>query len=158
MADRAQIPGKNGGYCEKIFFCRLCPAPQTEHSSLSPAAQRRWIGQAGRIFAVGRCLFHRVAGGNPFTGLLSTTQAVVPKRNQPVGQDCEGLVALPAKSAANPQAYMPVIVCLPEPLAMTDDPGRPTNWTPARQAIQRNYPGSMLSSASGSAITRIRLA
>ena len=158
MADCAQIPGKDGGCCEKIFSCRLCPAPQAEHAPLYPAAQRRGIGQTCRIFAVGRCLFHRVAGGNPFTSLLSTTQAVVSKRNQPVGQDCEGLVALPAKPAANPQAYMPVIVCLPEPLAMTDDRGSLTNWTPARQAIQRNYPGSMLSSASGSAITRIRLA
>ena len=103
-------------------------------------------------------LLSRVAGSDLLAGLLSATQAIVPKRNQPVGQDCEGLVALPAKSAANPQAYMPVIVCLPEPLAMTDDRGSLTNWTPARQAIQRNYPGSMLSSASGSAITRIRLA
>jgi hypothetical protein len=41
---------------------------------------------------------------------------------------------------------------------MTDDRGSLTNWTPAWQAMQRNYPGSMLSSASGSAITRIRLA
>jgi hypothetical protein len=47
---------------------------------------------------------------------------------------------------------------LPEPLSMTDDRGGFTNWTPARQAIQRNYPGSMLSFASGSAIRKIRLA
>ena len=158
MADRAQIPGNNGGCCEKIFSSRLCPAPKAERSLLYPAAQRRWIGQTCRIFAVGRCLFHGVADSDAFPSLLFTTQAVVPKRNQPVGQDCEGLFALPTKPAPNPQAYMPVIVCLPEPLAMTDDRGSLTNWTPARQAIQRNYPGSMLSSVSGSAITRIRLA
>jgi hypothetical protein len=53
---------------------------------------------------------------------------------------------------------MPVVVRLPEPLAMTDDRGGVTNWTPPRQAIQWNYPGSMLSFASGSAIRKIRLA
>jgi hypothetical protein len=62
------------------------------------------------------------------------------KRNQPIGHDCEGLVALPANPAANPHAYMPVIVCLPEPLAMTDDRGSPTNRTPPRQAIHGTTP------------------
>jgi hypothetical protein len=102
--------------------------------------QRGWIGQARRIFAVWRCLFRRVAGGYPFTGLLPTTQAIVPKRNQPVGQDREGLVALPTEPTPNPHACVHVVVRLAESLAMTDDRGGRTNWTPSRQSIQRNYP------------------
>jgi hypothetical protein len=53
---------------------------------------------------------------------------------------------------------MDVVVRLPLPPAMADDRGGFTNRTPAWQAIQRNYPGSMLSFVSGSAIRKIRLA
>ena len=105
-----------------------------------------------------RCLFYRITGGDLFTGLLATTQTVVPKRNQPVWQYRECLLALRTTSTPNPHAYVHVIVRLPESLAMADDRGSLTNWTPPWQAIQRNYPGSMLSFASGSAITKIRLA
>jgi hypothetical protein len=105
---------------------------------------------------VRRCLLSRVTGSDPFAGLLAATQAIVSKRNQPVGQDREGLIALTTKPAPNPQACVPVVVSLPESSTMTDDRGSLTNWTPPRQVIQGNYPGSMLSSASGSAITRIR--
>jgi hypothetical protein len=82
----------------------------------------------------------------------------VPKRNQPVGQDREGVVALPTESTSNPHLCMSVVMRLPQSPAMPDDRGSLTNRTPPRQAIQWNYPGSLLSSASGSAITRIRLA
>jgi hypothetical protein len=106
-----------------------------------------------------RCgLFRRVAGGDSFTGLLSTMQAVVPKRNQPVGQNRERLFASSTAPAPNPQACVHVVVRLPEPLAMTNDRGGFANGTPPRQVIQRNYPGSLLSFASGNAITKIRLA
>jgi len=53
---------------------------------------------------------------------------------------------------------MDVVVRLPLPPAMADDRGGFTNWTPPWQAIQRNYPGSKLSLASGSAMRKIKLA
>jgi hypothetical protein len=160
MAEGAQIPGKDGGCCKKIFrcCCYSCPTPQAEHSSLHPAAQRGWIGQACRIFAVQRCLPCRLTSGDPFAGLLSAMQAVMSERHQPVRQDRDSVVALPTEATPNPHACVHVVVRLAEPLAMTNDGCSLTNWTPPRQAIQWNYPGSLLSSASGNAITRIRLA
>jgi hypothetical protein len=103
-------------------------------------------------------LLSRVTGSDLLAGLLSATQAIVPKRNQPVGQDREGLVALPTKPTPNPYVCVPALMRLPKSSAMTNDRGSLTNWTPPREAIQWNYPGSLLSSASGNAITRIRLA
>jgi len=52
---------------------------------------------------------------------------------------------------------MNVIVCLLASLAMADDRSIPAKWAPAGQQGQRKrgHPGSMLSSASGSAIKRI---
>jgi hypothetical protein len=50
-----------------------------------------------------------------------------------------------------------IVMRLSEPLAMTDDRGGLTDWTPAWQPTEWNYPGSLLSSASVNAITRIRL-
>lgn len=83
MAEGAQIPGKDGGCCKKIFRCRCdsCPRPQAEHASLYPAAQRGWIGQARWILAVQRCLLGRLTSGDPFAGLLSAMQAVMPERH-----------------------------------------------------------------------------
>jgi hypothetical protein len=104
-----------------------------------------------------RCsLLYRVTGGDPFAGLLSATQAIVPKRNQPVRQNREGLLASSAAPTPNPQACVQIVMRLPEPLAMPDDRGGPTNRTPSRQPVKWNYPGSLLSSASVNAITRIR--
>lgn len=50
---------------------------------------------------------------------------------------------------------MPVIVSLTQSLAMSDDGVAPTHWAKTRKQIQRNYPGSELSSISGSEIKRI---
>jgi hypothetical protein len=44
---------------------------------------------------------------------------------------------------------------LPQPATMTDDRRVLTRRTPPRQQFQRDYPGSVLLSASGSAIKRI---
>jgi hypothetical protein len=107
---------------------------------------------------VQRYLFSRFTSSNPFAGLLSGMQAVMSEWHQPVRQDGESVVALPTEAAPNPHAGMHIIVRLPETLAMTNDGWSFTNWTPPRQAIQWNYPGSLLSSAAGNAITRIRLA
>lgn len=130
----AQIPGKDGGCCKKISSgdCCFCPAPQTEHSSSYPAAQSARIGQTRWIFAVWCCLLGRVAAGHAFTGLLTTTQAVVPRRDQPGRQHRECLPTLPANPAPNPDPFVTVIVRLPKALAMTDDRCGLTYWTPSR--------------------------
>jgi hypothetical protein len=100
-------------------------------------------------------LLGRVAGTDPLAGLLSTVQAVVPGRSQPVGQDREGLPARPTNPAPHPDAFLPVIVGLTKALSVADDRVVSASRTSPRQAIQRNYPGSMLSFVSGSAIKRI---
>jgi len=96
-----------------------------------------------------------VTGADPLTGLLSAAQAVVPGRRQPVGQDRESLPARPTNPAPHPDAFVPVIVALTESPSMADDSVTSTSRTPPRQSIERNYPGSMLSFVSGSAIKRI---
>ena len=131
------------------------PAPQAEQSPLCPSAQGGWIGQARRIFTVRRCLLDRITGGDPLAGPLSTEQAVMAGRRQPIGQNREGLFAWLADSAPHPDAFVLVIVALASAPSMANDRVGVTNWTTPRQALQRNHPGSMLSSASGSAIKRI---
>jgi hypothetical protein len=51
--------------------------------------------------------------------------------------------------------FAPVIVSLAASPSVPDDRVVLANRTSPRQAIQRNYPGSMLSFVSGSAIKRI---
>ena len=59
------------------------------------------------------------------------------------------------QQARSPDAFVLVIVALASAPSMANDCVVVTNWTTPRQALQRNHPGSMLSSASGSAIKRI---
>jgi len=46
-------------------------------------------------------------------------------------------------------------MCLPEAPPMADDRFVAAQWAQPRQQLQRNYPGSMLSWVSGSAIKTI---
>ena len=101
------------------------------------------------------CLLNRVTGTDPLPGQLSTPQSVVPGRRQLTRQDREGLVARLADSAPHPDACAPVIVALTKSPAMANDGVVMANRTTPRQEIQWDYPGSMLSFASGSAIKRI---
>jgi hypothetical protein len=55
-------------------------------------------------------------------------------------------------SAPHPNEFVPVIVGLAEPPSMADDRVVVANRTAPWQEVQRDYPGSMLSFASGSAI------
>ena len=130
-AERAQIPGKDGGCLQKAVAWRaeLHPAPHAEQSPLCPSAQGGWIGQACGIFAVRCCVFATVAGGDPRAGLLSTVQAVVPARREPIRQDREGLLARPTDSTSNPEAFAPVIVALTESPSVADDRVVPADWT-----------------------------
>jgi hypothetical protein len=76
----------------------------------------------------------------------------MPGRREPIGQNGEGLPTWLTDSAPHPDAFALVIVALTESPAMADDGGISASWTSPRQAVQRNYPGSMLSFVSGSAI------
>jgi hypothetical protein len=119
---------------------------------MCPSAQRGWIGQARRIFAVRRCLLNGITGADALTGLLPALQTERRRRSKPIRQDREGLVARMTDSASHPNVFAPVIVGLAEPPSMADDRIVVANWTSPRQKVQRDHPGSMLSFASGSAI------
>jgi anti-sigma factor RsiW len=100
-------------------------------------------------------LLGSITGGDVLTGLLPAVKAVMPGRRQPVGQNRESLPAWLTDSSPHPDAFLVVIVALASTPSMADDRVVVANWTTPRQAVQRNHPGWMLSSASGSAIKRI---
>jgi hypothetical protein len=100
-------------------------------------------------------LLGRITGGDPLARLLPAVKAEVPGWSKPVGQNRKRLPARLTETAANPDACVLVIVTLASAPSMANDRVVVTNWTASRQALQRNHPGSMLSSASGSAIKRI---
>jgi len=82
--------------------------------------------------------------------------AEMPGRYQPVGQDGEGLLALPTDSASRPENVTLIIVALTEPSSVANDRVVVADGTSPRQEVQWDYPGgSMLSFASGRAIKRI---
>jgi len=100
-------------------------------------------------------LLGRIAGGDPLASLLPAAKAVVPGWSKPVGQNRESLAARPTESAPYPDAFVLVVVALASAPSMANDRVAATNWATPRQALQRNHPGWMLFSASGSAIKRI---
>jgi hypothetical protein len=100
-------------------------------------------------------LLGRIAGSEPLAGLLPAVKAVVPSWSQPMGQNRESLPARLTESAPHPDAFVLAIVALAPAPSMANDRVVVTDWTTPWQALQRNHPGSMLSSASGSAIKRI---
>jgi hypothetical protein len=100
---------------------------------------------------VRRCLLSRIAGTDPLTALLSATEAEMPRRRQPVRQDGEGLPAQPTNPAPCQDAFV-LVVADPESPPMPNDRVVLANRAQRLQVAQRNYPGSMLSCASGSAI------
>ena len=132
------------------------PAAHAEQAPMCPSAQSGWIGRARRIFAVRPCLLDGITCGDARTGLLPALQAERRRRSKPIGQDREGLVARMTDSAAHPNVFVVFVVGLAEPPSMADDRVVVANRTSPRQELQRDYPGSMLSFASGSAIKIIK--
>ena len=122
---------------------------------MCPSTDSGWIGQTCRVFAVRCGLLGRITGGDVLTGLLPAVNAVVSGRRQPIGQDGKGLPARLTDSAPHPDTFVLVIVTLAPSPAVADDGVSTANGTSPRQQAQRNHPGSVLSSASGSAIKRI---
>ena len=156
-AERAQIPGDNGGCPQKVpaLESALYPAPQAGQSPLRPSAHGGWIGQVRRVFAVRCRLFGRIPGGDLLTSLLSAVKAVVAGWRQPIGQDREGLPARLTDSAPHPDALVLAVVAPATAPSMANDRFVAADWTTPRQQVQCDHPGSALSSASGSAIKRI---
>ena len=76
-------------------------------------------------------------------------------RYQPVRQDGEGLPARSTNPATHPDAFVLIVVGLAKPSPVADDRVAAAQRADLRQQMQRNYPGSMLSLVSGSAIKRI---
>jgi len=100
-------------------------------------------------------LLGTIAGGDPFASRLPAVKAVMPEWRQPIRQDCEGFLTRLTDSAPHPDVFVPVIVALTESPSVPDDRIATANGTSPRQELQRDHPGSALSSASGSAIKRI---
>jgi hypothetical protein len=86
---------------------------------------------------------------------LAALQAEGRRRRQCARQDRKRQSADMADAASNPDEVVLVVVSLPESAAMADDGVAATHRAVTRQQAQRNYPGSELSFASGSAIKRI---
>jgi hypothetical protein len=104
---------------------------------------------------VWRRLFEWTTGGKPFTRLLTAMQGEVPRWDQPLGQNGEGLTTRSAYPSSHPYSFLLLIVSLAQAQSVADDRIVAANGASPRQALQRNYPGSSLSFVSGSAITRI---
>jgi hypothetical protein len=104
---------------------------------------------------VWRSLLGRIAGRDPLARLLPAVKAIVPGWSQPIRQNRESLPARLADPAPHPDAFVLVIVALAPPPSMANDRVVAANRTTPWQVPERNHPGSMLSSASGSAIKRI---
>ena len=102
-----------------------------------------------------RGLLDRLAGGDLLTSLMPAVKAVMAAWSQPIRQNREGLPAGLTDSTPHPDTFVSLIVALASAPSMTNDRVTVANWTPPREALQRNHPGSMLSFASGSAINRI---
>jgi len=79
----------------------------------------------------------------------------MPPWRQPVRQDSKRLPARWTNPATHPDAFVLFVVRLPESPSVADDRVVAAQRAQPRQQMQRNYPGSMLSLVSGSAIKRI---
>jgi len=88
--------------------------------------------------------------------LLPAVEGVVPGRRRPVRQHRKCLVAWTTAAPANPDLLVPLVVSQFEALPMADNGPLAANWAEPREQLQRDlrYPGSVLSSVSGSAMKR----
>jgi hypothetical protein len=151
------VPGKDGRRTEKVWRRPLerhrNPSPEADEFAPRPTPGRRIIRQSRGVAAVWRWVaFH---GGRP--RLPAAVVAVVARRRRPEGQHGEGLLARRASAAPHPDAIMLLVMSLLAPASVADDRVLVADRTSARQLRQADlsYPGSALSSVSGSAIKRI---
>jgi len=137
------------------FDSDLDPTPQAQQSPLCPSTHGGWIGQVGWVLAVWGSLLGSFTGGKVITSLLPTVQGERRRWRQPIGQDREALPARLADPAPHPDGFVLVVVALTQSSPMADDRVITANRASPREKVQRDHPGSALSSASGSAIKRI---
>ena len=97
----------------------------------------------------------RITSGDVLASLLPAVKAVVAEWSHPIGQNREGLPARFTDPAPDPDAFVLIIVGMATPSSVTDDRVITANGTAPRQEVQRDHPGSVLPSTSGSAIKRI---
>lgn len=87
-----------------------------------------------------RGLLDRIAGGNPLTSLMPTVKAVMRAWSQPLRQNREALPARHTDSTPHPDTFVLAIMTLASAPSMANDRVTVANWTPPRQALQRNHP------------------
>jgi hypothetical protein len=100
-------------------------------------------------------LLKRIPCGDSLAGLSSAKHTKVTGRRERIWQDGEGHAARMADSAPDPSTLVQVIVDLTKPSSMANDCVAPAQRTSPWEELQRNHPGSVLSSVAGSAIKRI---
>jgi len=66
-------------------------------------------------------LLSSIASADPLTRLLPATKAEMPQRDQPVRQDGKRPSARPTNAATHPDAFVLVVVRLPESPSVADD-------------------------------------
>jgi hypothetical protein len=81
-----------------------------------------------------------MTGGDSVARLPSALQAAEPAGREPVRQYREGLPAVPANSAAYPNALALVVVTLTQTQSMADNSVVNTDGASPRQEIQRDHP------------------
>jgi len=96
------------------------------------------LSKAG-LLAVRCCFLSRIASGDPLTRQLSATEAEMPRRCQPVRQDRKRLPARSTNAAPHPDAFVSVVVRLPESPSVADDSVVAAQRAKPRQQMQGNY-------------------
>ena len=122
---------------------------------MCPPVHGGWIRQSCRVFALRRCLLSSITSGEVITRLLPTVQAERRRWRQPIGQDREALPAWLADPPPHPDGFVLIVVVLTQSPPVANDRVITANRASPREKVQRDHPGSALSSASGSAIKRI---
>ena len=125
-------------------FVLLVPA-LTQHHRLSSlrCAQRRTVDGSGKrvwIFAVRRCLFQRVTGGDALASLLPAAQLKGPDGASQSGKIVKVLLHGVTDSAPHPDAFVLLHRELDEPSAMADDRVVAANGTSPRQQSPAGSP------------------
>jgi hypothetical protein len=81
-----------------------------------------------------------LANGEPLAGLLPAMQSEVPKWDQALGQNREGLATRTAYPSSHPYSFPLLVVSLAEAPFVANDRIAAANGASPRQALKRNCP------------------